>query len=622
MRDASKKKQEHCLVAVTIATNCITMETSLSEALLNSANQPATSLNNDLTEPLVNTANNSSSNNNNNRSEDHDEQVQDGLLVAVSSTATTANQAPTTSPLPPATMSSSFVAAVALAAMPMFLFGFNTGVMNAPESVIFPSHSVLEWSIAVSAFCVGGFFGANVSGRLADVWGRRPCLAMILVANVIFGVLHVLSPNMIVLIAARAGVGVAGGASTVLTPMYLSEISPSHIRGSIGTMTQFSCVVGILASILWALPFCTVHTWRIIFVPLPILAGLGLLAIPWGLPESPKWLLMNHYVARGQEARGTMARFRNFHEERDAELIEMEVMLSLGGGANNTAPSPLVAASATEGDRENQEEEADFEEEEGTSSGELRRQTSFTTTGRSFRSFALDPKNRIPLISAILFPVAQQLSGINAVFYYSTLFFDGVIPNPQTGTILAFSVNVLATVVAVLAMDRFGRKTLFSVSAGGMFLGCILLTMALKGMLPGFCTVLAVMLYICFFEIGLGCIPFFLASEMIEPEFLGTVQSISMTCNWFANFCVGIMFPFLDKHLGAYSFVPFAVVLLFTTLYSLFVLPETRGKSLEEVLQQVNSRGGVYHAQVVSEEEDGPGTSRQGAFIEADTALV
>ena len=593
------------------------METSLSEALLNPADQPATSLD-DVTEPLVNTANTTT--NNHRRSEDHDEPVPGGLLGAVSSTAATANQAPTTSTSPPGTMSSSFVAAVALAAMPMFLFGFNTGVLNAPESVIFPSHSVLEWSIAVSAFCVGGFFGANVSGRLADAWGRRPCLALILVANMVFGVVHVVSPNMIVLIAARGGVGLAGGAATVLTPLYLSEISPSHIRGSVGTMTQFSCVLGILASILWALPFCTAHTWRIIFVPLPILAGVGLLAIPWGLPESPKWLLMTHYVARGQEARGTMARFRNFHEERDAELIEMEVMLSLGGGANNNAQSTQISTSAEEDDREDQEQQEGFEDEEGRS-GELERQTTVTTTGRSFRSFALEPKNRIPLISAILFPVAQQLSGINAVFYYSTLFFDGVIPNPQTGTILAFSVNVLATVVAVMAMDRFGRKTLFSVSAGGMFGGCILLTLALKGMLPGFCTVLAVMLYICFFEIGLGCIPFFLASEMIEPEFLGTVQSISMSSNWFANFCVGIMFPFLDKHLGAYSFVPFAVVLFFTTLYSLFVLPETRGKSLEEVLQQVNNRGGAYHARVVSEEEDGPVT-RQGAFIEADTALV
>ena len=135
-------------------------------------------------------------------------------------------------------------------------------------------------------------------------------------------------------------------------------------------------------------------------------------------------------------------------------------------------------------------------------------------------------------------------------------------------------------------------------------------------MLPGSFTVFAVILYICFFEIGLGCIPFFLASEMIEPEFLGTVQSISMSSNWFSNFCVGIMFPFLDKHLGAYSFVPFAVILFFTTLYSLFVLPETRGKSLEEVLLQVNRGGGIHHARV-SVEEDPDATTRQDSFHEA-----
>ena len=128
--------------------------------------------------------------------------------------------------------------------------------------------------------------------------------------------------------------------------------------------------------------------------------------------------------------------------------------------------------------------------------------------------------------------------------------------------------------------------------------------------LPGFVTVLAVMLYISFFEIGLGCIPFFLASEMIEPEFLGSVQSFTMSLNWFSNFCVGIFFPYMDKFLGAYSFVPFAIVLFGTLLYSIFVLPETRGKSLSEVRQELNERQGVVSR------------SRESQTGEAETMLV
>ena len=145
-------------------------------------------------------------------------------------------------------------------------------------------------------------------------------------------------------------------------------------------------------------------------------------------------------------------------------------------------------------------------------------------------------------------------------------------------------------------MDRLGRKTLLSLSTGGMFLCCILLTIALEGSLPGMMTVVGVMLYICFFELGLGCIPFFLASEMIEPEFSGRVQSISMSCNWFSNFCVGMLFPYMDKYFGPFSFVPFAVVLLGTVLYASFVLPETRGKTPGQVMQDLElRRGGGHH---------------------------
>lgn len=216
-------------------------------------------------------------------------------------------------------------------------------------------------------------------------------------------------------------------------------------------------------------------------------------------------------------------------------------------------------------------------------------------TVTSFRSFASDPNNRIPLMSSILLPVAQQLSGINAVFYYSTAFFDGVIANPQTGTIIAFTVNVGATIVAVLVMDRLGRKTLLSLSAGGMLICCVIMTLSLEGSLPPLLAVVGVMLYILFFELGLGCIPFFLASEMIDSQFLGRVQSIGMSCNWISNFLVGLLFPYMDRYLGPFSFVPFALFLFGTVLFCVFVLPESRGKSprevTEELAHQRRSRG-------------------------------
>jgi len=222
--------------------------------------------------------------------------------------------------------------------------------------------------------------------------------------------------------------------------------------------------------------------------------------------------------------------------------------------------------------------------------------------------------------------MAKQLSGINALFYYSTTFFEGVIDNPHNGTVLAFFVNVLTTILSLMFMDRFGRKTLLSWSAGGMLGCCILLTWVRvttanedgevllnndNGGIDGrqreedvvssssskYLIVLAVMLYITFFEIGLGSIPFFLASELIPSQFLGRVQSISMSANWTCNFLVGMLFPYMDKYLGAYSFVPFGIVLFGTVLYAICILPETRGKSLDDVMRELR---GHSHEQVDS----------------------
>ena len=488
-----------------------------------------------------------------------------------------------------------FWATVTVATIPMFLFGLNTGILNAPEPFIFPGHSTLAWSAAVSGFSLGGLAGANVSGSLADTWGRSRGLRTIFWINLVAGLLHMMTPNMGGLILARVLVGLAGGAATVLTPTYLAEIAPTS--GSIATLTQLACVVGILASILWELPFESEKGWRFIFLPLPLMSIAGILAAPFVLVESPSWLLLRFPVERRQEALDNLRLLRGLRRHDDDDIIEMIIQDEITApttAVEHTSTAALQTTSSPTNDiaTAQEEEEGDDQNEPEFDSPESHR---VFTAYRSFGSYVLDPKNRIPLISSILFPAAQQLSGINAVFYYSTQLFRGVIANPQTGTIIAFTVNVVATVAAVLLMDRLGRKTLLSVSAGGMFLCCILLTMSLHGSLPGMVTVIGVMMYISFFELGLGCIPFFLSTEMIDPEFAGKVQSLAMSCNWFFNFCVGMFFPFVSALLGPFSFVPFAVILFGTVLYAIFVLPESRGKTPAQVMRELELRRGTAH---------------------------
>jgi SP family facilitated glucose transporter-like MFS transporter 3 len=142
------------------------------------------------------------------------------------------------------------------------------------------------------------------------------------------------------------------------------------------------------------------------------------------------------------------------------------------------------------------------------------------------------PKIRLLLLSAIVLQVSQQFSGINAVFYYSTSFFEGVIDNPLVGTTLVGALNVLATYAVLFLMDRCGRKTLILWSAGGMFLSCLVIVASLLGFLGNMYALAAVCSYVIFFEFGLGPIPWLIVAEMFEGKYVATAMSASSQVNW------------------------------------------------------------------------------------------
>jgi len=183
------------------------------------------------------------------------------------------------------------------------------------------------------------------------------------------------------------------------------------------------------------------------------------------------------------------------------------------------------------------------------------------------------------------------------VFYYSGLFFDGVIDNPLVGTTLIGAINVVATYVALLLMDRCGRRTLIMWSSAGMFCSCVVIVLALLGYFSKMVAIGAVASYVSFFEIGLGPIPWLIVAEMFEGKYVTVAMSISCQLNWSCNFFVGLLFPYVNESLGPYSFGPFAVVLLLTFLYAWIWLPETQGTTpaeLQAALVKKNS-GVTYH---------------------------
>lgn len=266
------------------------------------------------------------------------------------------------------------VFAILIAALSQFLVGYNTGVMNAPASVVFPGHSTASWSLAVAAFAVGGPFGAIVGGKMADQRGRRGALLLDTWAFLLGGLLQTFALDMFTIILARFVIGFASGYSSVLVPIYLGELAPPTLRGTLGTMTQFAMVIGILISDLLAFSFATEKLWRVLFAVTAMTAVTQLLLSPF-LLESPRWLL-------GRDPKSLKARFviKQLRGLRHEHEVDVEVgNFVMGGAAQRSEQASLPAVL-----------------------GEM-------WSRRNIRHL---------LLSSLVLQMAQQLSGINAVFYY------------------------------------------------------------------------------------------------------------------------------------------------------------------------------------------------------------
>ena len=357
------------------------------------------------------------------------------------------------------------VFAIVVAAASQFLVGYNTGVMNAPSKVVFPGHSTLSWSLAVAAFAVGGPFGAVTGGRLADQRGRRGALLICTWTFLLGGILQTFAIDMATIIISRFIIGFASGFSSVLVPIYLGEMAPPTLRGMLGTVTQFAMVIGILASDLVAFSFAEEGKWRFLFAITPCIALVQLIMAPF-LLESPRWLLGRD--PKSLKARYIIKRLRGLRYDHE---VESEVGYFVMGG--------------------------DAQKQEGTSQAEV------------LKEMWQQPKIRKLLMSSLILQLAQQLCGINAVFYYSTAFFEGVIDNPLVGTTIVGAVNVAATWAVLFMMDSYGRKTLILWSSGGMFLSCIVIVLSLLGYFNHLVALLAVNSYVAFFEVRLvfACVP-------------------------------------------------------------------------------------------------------------------
>ncbi len=436
-----------------------------------------------------------------------------------------------------------FVAMVAgIAAIGGGLFGYDTGVISGAILYIkreFTVDATLE-GLIVSAVTAGALVAAMVAGVLADRGGRR---LTNIAAGVVFAAASMLcavANSVSTLIAGRFLVGCGIGLTSVGGPMYIAEASPARVRGTFVSLFQLAVTVGILLAYIVCAALAEREAWRWMLgigaIPGLVLA-LGMMA----MTESPRWLVKR---GRRTDARAVLAQI-DPHCDPDAELAVLERDL------------------ASEG--------------QGTWSEVLQRTL------------------RPALTVGVGLAVFQQVTGINAVIYYAPQIFEAAGFSSDQTSLAATTgigvINVLATFIAIWLVDRVGRKPLLIAGVSGMAATLAVLGLAFHADAAGTSsgslrdiTAVCLAAYIVFFAFSLGPIVWLMISEIFPLRNRAQAMAVSTASNWGANFLVSLTFPIMTAHLGsAPTFFTYAALGVVTLAFIVAKVPETKGKTLEEI---------------------------------------
>lgn len=422
-----------------------------------------------------------------------------------------------------------------LAALAGLLFGYDTGVISGALLFIkqaFLLSATLE-GMVVSAVLVGSFIGVAVATPLTDRFGRRRILIWTAIIFAVGSIGSSLANGVVLLMLSRFVLGLAIGASSMCAPVYLAEIAPPDIRGTMVSLFQFCITLGILLAYVVDYTLAPHWRWMLLFGLLPaLILFIGMLPSP----ESPRWL-----VVQGQEqnARQLLRRVRTSDAAVDKELDEIKTSLAQQSGGFSELRSPRL---------------------------------------------------RPALIIAVALAIFQQITGINAVIYFAPSIFKAAGFTSDVGALLATigvgTVNVLATIIALYAIDRAGRRSLLLWGITGMLIALLALG-ALFWMgksAPSALTLISVLVFIVSFAIGLGPVFWLLAAEIFPLEVRSLGMGIATFCNWGANFIVALTFPILLTSLGgSIVFWLYGVFSLAALVFVYGYVPETKGKSLEQI---------------------------------------
>jgi sugar porter (SP) family MFS transporter len=420
------------------------------------------------------------------------------------------------------------------------------------ECLMFPGHSSTDWSFVVNAWIVGGMVGSLGCGYLSERFGRK----RVLLANCAFmlagAVVQAAASSVAVYVAGRFLAGVASGCATGMIGGYINEVSPPHLRNSLGICLQISLSIGILCVVCTFFFANTASGWRWIGGFPVVNAVLFLALAPWVMVESPVWLIAN---GKQLEAERVLARL--YGEENVGLALQwMETSSSSSDGETTGMLSEdcgVVEDASDDGSKQ------------------------------SVLMALVSPEFRLQLIIAVIIAAVHQLSGINAVFYYSSdIFKQAGISDDRIGSVIVNAVNVLPTFCTSYLAERFGNRRLLLVGMTDMFVSAIGMTVALSVSSPAL-SILFTATYVAGFAFSIGPLVYVVTADLFPSHLRSTALSLCICCNWCANLVIGIAFPYIADALDDLSFLPFVVILALFVLFTYKLVPETAGKTNQEI---------------------------------------
>lgn len=429
------------------------------------------------------------------------------------------------------------ILAAAGAALGGLLFGFDTAVISGTTSALQKQFALSDAALGftVASALIGTVIGSLVAGAPADRFGRKPMLLTIAVAYLISSLGSGLAPVWPALLAFRFLGGLAIGAASVVTPIYIAEVSPAAFRGRLVALNQLNIVLGIVLAfvsnyvIAGLVPGAVAWRWMLGIVAVP---SLLFLVVTLLLPDSPRWLVVR---GRDEVARGVMARLG--FTDPDGEVATMR---------RATSRVPDAAA------------------------------------GRLFQ-----PAYAKPVACAIAIAMFNQLSGINALLYYAPRIFELGGAGADSALLQSIAVggtNLVFTILALFLIDRLGRRPLLAFGSVATALALILVGLQLESAAPnGTLVLLGLLGFIAAFAVSQGAVIWVFLSEVFPSAVRGKGQALGSTTHWVMAAAITWAFPVFAARLGGWVFGFFGAMMLVQLVWVWKFMPETNGVALEDM---------------------------------------